>query len=85
LATSRFALAERCAVKTDSIPNRFKLMWRLARLAATRAANVDTEFRDDGVRSCSNVPTTLVAISEECTHSHHRTERLKPEGMRQPG
>jgi hypothetical protein len=41
--------------------------------------------RDDGVRSCSNVPTTLVAISEECTHSHHRTERLKPEGMRQPG
>ena len=76
---------ERRAVEANPIADRDKLVRRPARMAAASAADMDAKLprhrcqtalqrSDDARGDTGGMPV----------HSHHRTERLEPERMRQP-
>jgi hypothetical protein len=74
-----------CAVKTDPVTDRDKLMRRLSRVTAAPAANMDAEFSRQGCQTALQCADNAGSdIGGMPVHPHHCAERLEPKGMRQP-
>src|SRR3954447_11455288 len=76
---------EHCAIEADAVAELQQLIWRLARMLAPAAADIDAELvlertksalqrADHGSGDAGGVPV----------HPHHSAERLEPERMGQP-
>lgn len=76
---------ERRTVDTDPVTERGKLIRCLAGMIAAPAADMDTEFSGQGGEAAlQRADDTCGDTGGMPVHSHHRPERLEPEGMRQP-